>query len=538
METHVSDNRRVRTGVQLFASLVAFAGSFGLGACFDGFAAVGLPCTDDAQCGPKDSCINGFCGGMFACIDGATITEAATCDGVLDCPDGDDEDYALCFGDAESFTCADESLIPEALVCNGASDCPDASDEDTTLCAGAGLNACGGAEGDLIYSLGPSHEGVPASPQIVVADFIGSTAEDLIVSSAGADHVKLVSFDEDGASEAMFFNAPPPSFGDSKVVDFELGQADDGGGLDLFVATTGVEIAGTDAGIYVFVNTAPMPPALFGVASTLPGLLPAELLGIEIGKLDAEAGSDIVVIADSPLDGGRVFVAVGDPSAVAQGNPYFEFALQESVVIGYDEFLDSELTDIDGDGDDDLVVSTITDDEGVLWVIERSGAGGAGLVEWETPEPITLAFPGAELAAGRFTTTMPADDFAILDVGAGRVQTIINMGGNLLPMKQIMLGSGQASGLTLADMNCDGQADFAFNVASPAEVRVLLGDGMGGVMSEQAITYASGGTPRGGLAVTDHDGDGTPDIASAVDPGEGVTKPEVRLLVTDAASGG
>jgi hypothetical protein len=542
METHVSDHRRGRTGFQIFgfqifASVVAFAGSFGVGACFDGVAALGLPCTGDAQCGPKDSCINGFCGGVFACSDGSTITEAAVCDGVLDCPDNTDEDYELCFGDAESFTCADETLIPKALVCDGAADCPDASDEDASMCAGAGVNQCGGSEGDLGYSLGPSQAGVPTSPDIAVADFINSMAEDVIVASPGGDQVKLVSFDEEGASQAIFFNGPPPSFGTSTVVDFELGRADDGGQLDLFVATSGTALPGADAGIYVFVNNAPMPPTPFGAVVSLPGLLPAELVGMEIGKLDDDDANDIVVIADGTLANGRVFVAVGDRSAAEQGNPYFEFELQEALVIGYDDFLDSELIDIDADGDDDLLVSTVTDSKGVLWVVERSGTGGEGPVEWETPESIMLAFPGVELATGRFTTTMPADDFAILDIVTGRVQAIINMGGTLTPMQQVMLEGGQVSGLTLADMNCDGRADYVFNVASPAEVRVLLGDGMGGLASDDAITHANSGTPRGGLAVTDYDGDATPDIVSAVDAGEGVSMPEVRLLLTDAASG-
>ena len=94
-------------------------------------------------------------------------------------------------------------------------------------------------------------------------------------------------------------------------------------------------------------------------------------------------------------------------------------------------------------------------------------------------------------------------------------------------------GSG-FSGLSLADVNCDGQADFIYNLTDPAEIRVLFGNGMGGVISDVPLAYADQGTPRGGLGIARFDGDETPDIFTAADPGDGQMDARVRVLASQA----
>ena len=63
---------------------------------------------------------------------------------------------------------------------------------------------------------------------------------------------------------------------------------------------------------------------------------------------------------------------------------------------------------------------------------------------------------------------------------------------------------------------------------------MILGDGQGGTLTTEPLTYVDGGTPRGGLDVALFDGDATPDIFTAADPGEEQTDALVRVLVTDA----
>ena len=86
--------------------------------------------------------------------------------------------------------------------------------------------------------------------------------------------------------------------------------------------------------------------------------------------------------------------------------------------------------------------------------------------------------------------------------------------------------------MSLDDINCDGQADFIFSATDPAEVRVLFGDGLGGALSDVPLAYADEGTPRGGLGIARFDGDSTPDIFTAADPGSGQTDTRVRVLTS------
>ena len=526
----MSEQLRVRTGLQILASLAAFAASFGLGACFNGFDAAGLPCTSDAHCGSQGVCIEGFCGGLFKCGEGSLIPEDELCDGLPDCADDSDEDYALCYGDGDSFECSDGILIPVALTCDGEPLCLDESDEDPILCAGVGVNQCEGPDGDLGYARGPSAQTESAAKQIAVADFLGTVANDIIFTGMGGAEVGVVSFDADGvAAPVYFFNGAPPSFGTSTVVGFELGQVDSEGPLDLVIATTGTD----DAGIYVFQNNAPMPPSSFGALSTVPVAVDAKIVGVELGKLDADDFSDIAVIVDDGVKG-RVFVAAGDPTAAGLDEPYFTFDGIESLVIPYDTYLDSEMADIDDDGDDDLLVTGIGPDGGALWVVNRSGANGEGAITWETPYQVATMVPleGTEIAVGKFGPMAPGLDVALLEAKSGLVQPVLIQEGMLSARGPVDLGTTAASGLTLADMNCDGYADFVFNVGNPAQVRVLLGDGMGKALTGVPVIYESDGTPSGGLVVTNYDADASLDIVSAVGVGGDVSKAEVRLLLT------
>jgi hypothetical protein len=104
----------------------------------------------------------------------------------------------------------------------------------------------------------------------------------------------------------------------------------------------------------------------------------------------------------------------------------------------------------------------------------------------------------------------------------------------LQPGTMTMLSGSGFNSLALADMNCDGRSDFVYSLTAPAEVRVLFGDGQGGVLSETPLAYADEGSPRGDLGIALFDDDSTPDIFSAGDAGDVQTDPRVRVLVSGA----
>jgi len=60
----------------------------------------------------------------FMCKSGEQIPQYYTCDMDMDCPDGSDEEKALCI-----FTCMDGQEVPSYSKCDGTPDCMDMSDE-------------------------------------------------------------------------------------------------------------------------------------------------------------------------------------------------------------------------------------------------------------------------------------------------------------------------------------------------------------------------------------------------------------------------
>lgn len=96
---------------QLLAIVALIAGGL-LGACFDGAQTRGLPCMGSEQCGLGLACIEGYCGGVFLCDNGETLTAASACDQVFDCPAREDElscEFVACTTNAdcgEDYKCA------------------------------------------------------------------------------------------------------------------------------------------------------------------------------------------------------------------------------------------------------------------------------------------------------------------------------------------------------------------------------------------------------------------------------------------------
>src|SRR5262249_48379065 len=71
-----------------------------------------------------------------SCSDGTKVSAGAYCDGVMDCPDGEDEKD--CGGTdmpgTDVFACQDENKVLEiSQLCDGTMDCADGADE-TSVC--------------------------------------------------------------------------------------------------------------------------------------------------------------------------------------------------------------------------------------------------------------------------------------------------------------------------------------------------------------------------------------------------------------------
>ncbi|MGA1400152.1 MAG: FG-GAP repeat domain-containing protein, partial [Phycisphaerales bacterium] len=68
------------------------------------------------------------------------------------------------------------------------------------------------------------------------------------------------------------------------------------------------------------------------------------------------------------------------------------------------------------------------------------------------------------------------------------------------------------SGVAIADFNGDGLLDAAATVDGPGDVRILLGDGLGGLVASASINLPQN-SGAGDLVAADFDGNGTADLA-------------------------
>lgn len=482
----MTDIRRQHSRSRLLALGFSVTLGFTLGACFYGIDAEGLPCDNDDQCGALLFCENDYCGGVFACGD------------------------------------ADATIIELTQLCDGTPDCDDGLDEDPDTCGVATPNQCESEPNQaLAYSDGPTAAGVEAPIRVVAENFVGGPQDDYLIGGANGMFVKVVSFEGGpGGAAEYYLNGAPPSFGSRAVADFEVADLEGDGDLDIVVATDGDGV-----GLHVFENkgmgmTAPEP---FGPGAALS--LDVDIRGLELGKFDGDNWIDAVIVVDvGPLKG-QVFTAVGDPTLVP-AEDYFapEFSM---VQLDYQAFFDSAAADVDGDGLDDLIVTGDTVGGPTMWVVRRNGVGPAA---WEEPAQSSTPGPARDIAVARLEGSNDAgvDIVAIIE-GIRLVSLLNNNSGNFVAGAAVEDFGSELDGVTLADVNCDGMIDWLVNVGNPAEVRIWLGDGKGGVDTEVELRIPSVGSPRGGLALTHLDPDNTWDVVQAVQSGGQLGDPQMRV---------
>jgi hypothetical protein len=509
--------------------------SFTFGACFTGYQSLGLPCSDDAQCGTQ-ACTQGFCGGVVVCDDETEIDAELACDGTPDCPNGYDEDPEIC-PDATSFDCASgDERIPSALLCDGEADCTDGSDEGS-ICAGRGINQCetGDPNGDVSYASGPSAPGIGTPLKVLALDIMGSPSPDAVF--AGRDStVVSVAFDLEGSAKQFAFDSAD-MFEGRTVMAVEAGDVNGDEKDDVVIVAGSMALGGA---IYVYKNNAPMQPTLFGPPITLPDLggngVAPTVRAIRLGRLNDDTSIDMVGVFDVGPVKGLIGVSFGDSSGASMGGDYFTIeGLPISSAIEYDEIFDAVLANIDGQGFDELLISGIANNVPTLWILSRNGADAtswADAITMMTPVPGLLAVGKIQGAPEVGANVIAMPDLAILDLLNARISVLRNQMGALTPAGEIQLTSTNPKSLVWADINCDGNGDFVYSVNTPPRVEVLFGDGMAGVLADTPLTMVDQGIPSGDLAVTHFDADATPDVFSMFDAGEGLEQPEVRVFTT------
>jgi uncharacterized protein (TIGR03437 family) len=190
------------------------------------------------------------------------------------------------------------------------------------------------------------------------------------------------------------------------------------------------------------------------------------------------------------------------------------------------------LADLRGDGKLDAIVGTASG----LGVLLGTGSGAFGTAQFYT-------------AGDTFGSVAIADfngdgkpDVAAVDATAGVVSVFLGNGDGTLQTGNPISLSSSFTPLSVAagDVNKDGNADLimalgASSQGQPGAIAILLGNGKGTFQTPQVtplpgpiILQAIGAAATAGLAVGDLNGDGIPDVVTAIN---GATSNQVAVLL-------
>ena len=230
-----------------------------------------------------------------------------------------------------------------------------------------------------------------------------------------------------------------------------------------------------------------------------------------------DLGPEQVAVADFNLDG-KPDIAVLNASGLGSisillgnGDGTFSAPLNTSLISAPKALL---VADFNGDGKPDILTDTFggTTGGGSIWILLGKGDG-----TFEPPLMIEGSGAFNDCVAGDFNGD-GAMDVATTNAQAGTVSVYLGNGhGGFAGPVQYTTGKGPVSIVT-ADLNADGKLDLVVGNFDPGgDLTVLLGNGDGTFQAAVHYAMEPGAVPAYGLAVTDLNGDGHPDVAVVED---------------------
>uniref|UniRef100_UPI0030C6A83F Ig-like domain-containing protein n=1 Tax=Aurantiacibacter hainanensis TaxID=3076114 RepID=UPI0030C6A83F len=237
--------------------------------------------------------------------------------------------------------------------------------------------------------------------------------------------------------------------------------------------------------------------------------------GLDSADLNDDGLQDIAVAGLYQL---VVFQGVGDPD----GNGVQDFT---PLSLGYDinfQYLDVVLTDLDGDGLEDVVAASSGNFNGLVWHKNLGDQTGDGLADFAGRQ-ILSGMPGNP-KYGIDSADIDGDgdnDLVVTSYAYGGTSVFHNQGvngaGAPLMQQEIIpdVPPGNTAGVTFADIDGDGDQDFVvsnFYPGSNNAVYLNVGNGSDGLADFEILSLST--VDRAWMsAVGDLDGDGDLDIA-------------------------
>lgn len=347
----------------------------------------------------------------------------------------------------------------------------------------------------------PSGEGPRA---IAAPDLDGDGDLDLAVANGASNDVSLLHNDGDGG----FAEAERVAAGDGPAA-IAAADLDGSGSPDLAVANAGsgdVSVLLTDGVGGVSVNQR------FGIGGSPRGLTARDF--------DGDGHVDLAVVAHDGSSGSRVHLLLNDGSGeIAETRLVAELADESTGKEGRARAITA--ADLDQDGDFDLAVPRVSDDDLVVLLNDGSGGFSAGDAR------ATGAGPGS-VSAFRLNDD-GAVDLAVANGAGDDVSVLVNSfrSGFINEIRIDFRSPPRA--IRAGDFNGDGNEDLvaASGDGPDSHVSVLINEGTGVFTKGNPMPV---GTDPRDIVVGDFDGDGDPDLATANQASD-----DVSVLLNDGS---